>query len=226
MEGAFFVSIVLFIFLFNWRTTVISLVAIPLSLLSSVIALHYLGYTINTMSLGGMAIAIGALVDDAIIDVENVFKRLRENHALAKSKRKPIIQIVLNASLEIRSSIIIATLIIIVSFIPLFFLSGIEGRLLQPLGIAFITSLLASLLVAITITPVLCSFMLSSSKFLDNKHQGSFLERKLRLLYQTSLPYFLKKPGLWVFIAVVLLVVSVAQLLGLGRSFLPEFNEG
>lgn len=226
MEGAFFVSIVLFIFLFNWRTTVISLVAIPLSLLSSVIALHYLGYTINTMSLGGMAIAIGALVDDAIIDVENVFKRLRENHALEKSKRKPVIQIVLNASLEIRSSIIIATLIIIVSFVPLFFLSGIEGRLLQPLGIAFITSLLASLFVAITITPVLCSFMLSSSKVLDNKHQGSFLERKLRVLYQAILPYFLKKPGLWVITAVVLLIVSVALLLGLGRSFLPEFNEG
>ena len=153
----------------NWRTTIISLLAIPISLLVSIIILKWLGYTINTMSLGGMAIAIGALVDDAIIDVENVYKRLRENIRKPKAERESTITVVRDASVEIRSSIIIATLIIIVSFIPLFFLSGMEGRLLQPLGIAFVTSVLTSLIVAVTVTPILCSYLLNNEKLLNKQ---------------------------------------------------------
>lgn len=180
LEGAFFVILVLFIFLMNWRTTLISLLAIPISLLVTIIVLQLLGYTINTMSLGGMAIAIGALVDDAIIDVENVFKRLRENIRKPVAERLPILRVVKDASMEIRSSIIIATLIIIVSFVPLFFLSGMEGRLLQPLGIAFITSVLTSLVVAVTLTPVLCSFLLKDDKVLLKQAEGTKVERWLR----------------------------------------------
>ena len=169
LEGIFFVIIVLFIFLMNWRTTIISLLAIPISLLVSIIVLKLLGYTINTMSLGGLAIAIGALVDDAIIDVENCVRWLRENIRKPKEERLPFLTIVKESSIEIRSSIIIATLIIIVSFIPLFFLSGMEGRLLQPLGIAFITSVLTSLLVATTLTPVLCSYLLKNEERLNKQ---------------------------------------------------------
>lgn len=194
LEGAFFVAIVLFVFLMNWRTTVISLVAIPVSLLVSIIVLKLLGYTINTMSLGGMAIAIGALVDDAIIDVENVFKRLRENIRKPKPEQLPVITVVKDASIEIRSSIIIATLIIIVSFVPLFFLSGMEGRLLQPLGIAFITSVLTSLIVAVTVTPVLCSYLLKSEKVLSKQAEGTKVERWLQARYSGTLERVLKFP--------------------------------
>lgn len=226
LEGAFFVVLVLFIFLMNWRTTVISLLAIPLSLIVSFIVLKLFGYTINTMSLGGMAIAIGALVDDAIIDVENVFKRLRENVLLPKEERKTIIQVVFNASKEIRSSIIIATLIIIVSFIPLFFLSGMEGRLLQPLGIAFITSVVTSLFVAVTVTPVLCSYLLGKEKMLQKQSSGTKAERILRGGYKSILTRFLNFPKLTVIVTVGLFVVSLFFASRLGRSFLPEFNEG
>ena len=163
-EGGFFVVIVLFIFLMNVRTTLISLVTIPLSLVMSILVLHFMGLTINTMSLGGMAIAIGSLVDDAIVDVENVYKRLRENRMKPEGKRQPLINIVFEASKEVRLPILNSTLIIIVSFIPLFFLTGMEGRLLVPLGIAFITALCASTLVALTLTPVLCSYLLGSGK--------------------------------------------------------------
>lgn len=226
IEGAFFVVIVLLIFLMNWRTTTISLLAIPLSLLSSVMVLYALGYTINTMSLGGMAIAIGALVDDAVIDVENVFKRLRENTLLPSDERRAVIDVVFDASAEIRSSIINATFIIIVSFIPLFFLSGVEGRLLHPLGIAFITSLSASLVVAITVTPTLCSLMLSKEKMLLRQSRGTWVERNLQKLYAWVLQRVLKIPGLVVGSAVILLGLSIWSATQLGRSFLPEFNEG
>jgi CzcA family heavy metal efflux pump len=226
LEGVFFVVIVLFIFLMNWRTTVISLLAIPISLLVSIIVLQLLGYTINTMSLGGMAIAIGALVDDAIIDVENVFKRLRENIRKPKNERLAILTIVKDASIEIRSSIIIATLIIIVSFVPLFFLSGMEGRLLQPLGIAFITSVLTSLVVAMTVTPVLCSYLLNSDKLLSRQAGGTRVERWLQNSYENTLIRALKIPKMIIGVTAIGFVVSLILLTQLGRSFLPEFNEG
>ncbi len=159
-EGCIFVIIVLFLFLMNVRTTIISLVSIPISLLVSMLTLRIFGLTLNTMSLGGLAIAIGSLVDDAIVDVENVFKRLRENRFLPMASRKPFMQVVFDASKEVRMPILNSTIIIIVCFIPLFFLSGMEGRLLVPLGIAFITALCASTLVALTLTPALCSFLL------------------------------------------------------------------
>ncbi|MCX2838266.1 efflux RND transporter permease subunit [Salinimicrobium sp. MT39] len=226
LEGAFFVVIVLFIFLMNWRTTFISLLAIPISLLVSIIILKWLGYTINTMSLGGMAIAIGALVDDAIIDVENVYKRLRENVRKPKAERQSVITVVRDASVEIRSSIIIATLIIIVSFIPLFFLGGMEGRLLKPLGIAFITSVLTSLVVAVTVTPVLCSYLLKDEKMLKKQAQGTKVERWLQQRYAATLNRALKIPKTVIGVTVIAFLLSIALFTQLGRSFLPEFNEG
>ena len=167
VEGGIFVVIVLFLFLANVRTTLISLVTLPLSLVVSVLVLHYMGLTINTMSLGGMAIAIGSLVDDAIVDVENVWRRLHENRLLPPERRLPVLQVVFNASREVRMPILNSTLIIVVSFVPLFFLSGMEGRMLVPLGIAFITALAASTVVALTLTPVLCSYLLRSK---EDKH--------------------------------------------------------
>jgi len=226
LEGAFFVVIVLFIFLMNWRTTFISLLAIPISLLVSIIILKWLGYTINTMSLGGMAIAIGALVDDAIIDVENVYKRLRENVRKPEAERQSVITVVRDASVEIRSSIIIATLIIIVSFIPLFFLGGMEGRLLKPLGIAFITSVLTSLVVAVTVTPVLCSYLLKDEKMLKKQAQGTKVERWLQQRYAATLNRALKIPKTVIGVTVIAFLLSIALFTQLGRSFLPEFNEG
>lgn len=226
LEGAFFVVIVLFIFLMNWRTTFISLLAIPISLLVSIIVLKLLGYTINTMSLGGMAIAIGALVDDAIIDVENVYKRLRENVKKPKEERLPVLTVVKDASVEIRSSIIIATFIIIVSFIPLFFLSGMEGRLLQPLGIAFVTAVLTSLIVAVTVTPVLCSYLLGSDKVLKKQAEGTRVERWLKRKYSAILSRAVRFPKTIIGVTVVAFLLSLVLFTQLGRSFLPEFNEG
>ncbi|NJW53294.1 efflux RND transporter permease subunit [Salinimicrobium oceani] len=226
LEGAFFVVIVLFIFLMNWRTTFISLLAIPISLLVSIIILKWLGYTINTMSLGGMAIAIGALVDDAIIDVENVYKRLRENVRKPEAERQSVITVVRDASVEIRSSIIIATLIIIVSFIPLFFLGGMEGRLLKPLGIAFITSVLTSLVVAVTVTPVLCSYLLKEEKMLKKQAEGTKVEKWLQQRYAATLNRALKIPKTVIGVTVIAFLLSIALFTQLGRSFLPEFNEG
>jgi len=226
LEGAFFVVIVLFIFLMNWRTTVISVLAIPISLLVSIIVLKLMGYTINTMSLGGMAIAIGALVDDAIIDVENVYKRLRGNSRLSKSERQPVITVVRDASVEIRSSIIIATLIIIVSFVPLFFLSGMEGRLLQPLGIAFVTSVLTSLVVAVTVTPVLCSYLLNNEKLLNKQAEGTKVEQWLQKRFTAMLDRVIKIPKTVIGVTVIAFLLSLALATQLGRSFLPEFNEG
>ncbi|MDX2359396.1 MAG: efflux RND transporter permease subunit [Crocinitomicaceae bacterium] len=226
LEGAFFVVLVLFLFLMNWRTTIISLLAIPLSLIVSFIVIKLMGYTINTMSLGGMAIAIGALVDDAIIDVENVYKRLRENVKKPPEDRVPTITVVFEASKEIRSSIIIATLIIIVSFVPLFFLGGMEGRLLQPLGIAFVTSVLTSLIVAVTVTPVLCSYLLNKEKLLSKQSEGTRAERALQGLYAKTLQKFLRYPKATILSTVAIFGISLLLASGLGRSFLPEFNEG
>jgi CzcA family heavy metal efflux pump len=226
IEGSIFVVIIMFLFLMNFRTTIISIVAIPLSLIVSIIILKFLGLTINTMSLGGMAIAIGSLVDDAVIDVENVFKCLRENAQKSIEVRKNTLVVVYDASKEIRSSIFKATLIIIVAFIPLFFLSGMEGRMLRPLGISFIVSLFASLMVAVTLTPVLCSFMLTNDKMLLNQAKGSWLERWLKKYYNSALARVMKFKKIVLSLSIVLFLVVGFLMFGLGRSFLPEFNEG
>jgi CzcA family heavy metal efflux pump len=226
IEGSIFVVIILFLFLMNWRATFISLIAIPISLLTAILALKWLGFTINTMSLGGMAIAIGSLVDDAIIDVENVFRRLKENAAKPPEERKDKLKVIYDASVEIRPSVINATFIIIVAFIPLFFLSGMEGRLLAPLGIAFIVSLFASLVVAITLTVVLCSYLLTKEKMLHSRHRESWLVRKLNAAYETGLKHAMRARKSILIIAAVLLVGALILMGTLGRSFLPEFNEG
>lgn len=187
LEGGIFVVIVLFLFLANIRTTVISLVTLPLSLIASILALHYMGFTINTMSLGGMAIAIGSLVDDAIVDVENVYKRLRENRLKPAGEQLPILEVVFNASKEVRMPILNSTLIIIVSFVPLFFLSGMEGRMLVPLGIAFIVALAASTVVALTVTPVLCSYLLGKEKI---KKQNNEKQRLCRSTQDEAMVWF------------------------------------
>ncbi|MDE6521718.1 MAG: CusA/CzcA family heavy metal efflux RND transporter [Muribaculaceae bacterium] len=228
LEGALFVIIVLFFFLMNLRTTVISVVAIPLSILITVIALYYMGFTINTMTLGGIAIAIGSLVDDAIVDVENVYKRLRENRMKSGDERLPIIKVVYEASREVRKPILNSTLIIVASFIPLFFLSGIEGRLLKPLGIAFIVALAASTVVALTLTPVLCSYLLAG----DKKKEAKELDKEpktalwLREHYSNLLDKVLLRPRPWLIGVSALFVIAVAVFFTLGRSFLPGFNEG
>jgi CzcA family heavy metal efflux pump len=227
LEGGLFVTIILFLFLLNVRTTLISLIAIPLSLMLSVITLRVLGLTINTMSLGGMAIAIGALVDDAIIDVENVLKRLKQNHRKPKEEQEGILKVIYLASVEIRSSIVQATLIIIVSFIPLFFLAGMEGRMLKPLGITFIVSLVASLLVALTLTPVLTSYMLTSKKQLERDERGgNKLVQYLNTWYKKALHILLKWRLQVVLLAGCLLVFALILFSRFGNSFLPEFNEG
>jgi CzcA family heavy metal efflux pump len=226
LEGSIFVIVILFLFLMNYRTTIISLLAIPISLLVTMITLKFLGIGINTMTLGGMAIAVGDLVDDAIIDVENVYKRLRQNHLLPKEQREKPIKIVYSASCEIRSSIINATFIIIAAFLPLFFLSGMEGRMLQPLGIAFIVSLFASLIVALTLTPVLCSFLLTSNKMLDKKNKESWLVAHLNQWYGHSLEKAMQYKKWILGAASLLFLLSLFILTGLGRNFLPEFNEG
>ena len=227
LEGGIFVVIVLFIFLMNTRTTLISLFTIPISLIVAILVLKLMGLTINTMSLGGMAIAIGSLVDDAIVDVENVFKRLRENRQKLKEDQLSVIQVVYNASKEVRMPILNSTLIIIVSFIPLFFLTGIEGRMLAPLGIAFIVSLTASTIVALTLTPVLCSYLLGRKKD-DNKleEKEPYVVRFLKRHYNKALLYSLRHKKWVLSITGALLVISIIMFFTLGRSFLPPFNEG
>lgn len=228
LEGGIFVVIVLFLFLANIRTTVISLVTLPLSLIASILALHYMGFTINTMSLGGIAIAIGSLVDDAIVDVENVYKRLHENRLKPAGEQLPILEVVFNASKEVRMPILNSTLIIIVSFVPLFFLSGMEGRMLVPLGIAFIVALAASTVVALTVTPVLCSYLLGKEKTKkqNNENSDSAVARKMKQWYGSALTFVLghKKGVLGGTIG--LFVVALGCFFTLGRSFLPPFNEG
>jgi CzcA family heavy metal efflux pump len=226
LEGSIFVVLVLFLFLMNWRATVISLLAIPVSLVVAILSLKWLGFTINTMSLGGMAIAIGALVDDAIIDVENVFKRLKQNAALPLTDRKGIIQVVFDASVEIRTSIINATFIIIVAFMPLFVLTGMEGKLLAPLGIAFIISLFASLIVSITLTPVLGSYLLSNEKMLADQHSESWLVLRLQNGYARLLKRAMHAKRTILIGSLLMLIVAIFGFSKLGRSFLPEFNEG
>lgn len=226
MEGSVFVLIVLFVFLMNGRATAISLIAIPISLLTAILTLKWLGFSINTMSLGGMAIAIGDLVDDAIIDVENVFRRLKENAQRPESERRHKLKVIYDASVEIRSSVIHATFIIIIAFIPLFFLSGMEGRLLAPLGVAFIVSLFASLVVAVTLTPVLCSYLLTSDRMLLRQHNASWLVRNLSYYYEVALLKAMQYKKLVMGTAVVLFTGAIIIMTGLGRSFLPEFNEG
>ena len=224
-EGALFVIIVLFFFLMNVRTTLISLVTIPLSLLVSVLTLKFMGLTINTMSIGGMAIAIGSLVDDAIVDVENVFKHLRQNRKLPESDRLPVLEVVFNASREVRLPILNSTFIIVVSFVPLFFLTGMEGRMLRPLGIAFITALFASTLVALTLTPVLCSFLLGSEKS-DKAGKEPALVRWLQKIYNVALEWVLSHKKLTLGSVAALFAVALALFCSFGSSFLPAFNEG
>lgn len=224
-EGALFVIIVLFFFLMNVRTTLISLVTIPLSLLVSVLTLKFMGLTINTMSIGGMAIAIGSLVDDAIVDVENVFKHLRQNRKLPESERLPVLEVVFNASREVRLPILNSTFIIVVSFVPLFFLTGMEGRMLRPLGIAFITALFASTLVALTLTPVLCSFLLGSDKS-DKAGKEPALVRWLQKIYNVALEWVLTHKKLTLGSVAALFAVALALFCSFGSSFLPAFNEG
>ena len=226
LEGAIFVIIILFVFLNSFRTTIISIVAIPLSLLGTLIVLHLLGMNINTMTLGGMCIAIGSLVDDAIIDVENVYKRLKQNHALPKAERQSVFSVVFEASKEIRASILNATFIIMVAFVPLFFLSGMEGRMLKPLGIAYIISLFMSLIVAMTVTPLLCRMMLSGEKYLRKNEKDSWLTRKLSVAYGLSLDWVLGNKRKVMSFTLALLVCAVALFFTMGQSFLPEFNEG
>ncbi|MEO9887035.1 MAG: efflux RND transporter permease subunit [Balneola sp.] len=224
-DGAFLVIVILFLFLANFRTTIISLTAIPLSLIASVFVLEFFDITINTMTLGGMAIAIGVIVDDAIIDVENVFKRLRENSKLTEANQKASIDVIFEASKEIRSSIINATMIIMIVFLPLFFLNGVEGRMLRPLGLAYIVSIGASLIVAMTVTPVLCYYLLRNEG-LKGKLEESWFTRILKSGYDKVLDVTLRFKKSILLGTLVLFVGTVIVVPFLGRSFLPEFNEG
>ncbi len=224
-EGALFVIIVLFFFLMNVRTTLISLVTIPLSLVVSILTLKFMGLTINTMSIGGMAIAIGSLVDDAIVDVENVFKHLRQNRKLPELERKSVIEVVFNASREVRLPILNSTFIIVVSFVPLFFLTGMEGRMLRPLGIAFITALFASTLVALTLTPVLCSYLLGGDKS-DKAGKDPAVVRWLQKVYNVALEWVISHKKTTLGAVLALFAVALGIFFSLGSSFLPAFNEG
>lgn len=223
IEGGVMVTVVLFLFLWNFRTTVISLTAIPLSLVTAVLAMSYLDITINTMTLGGLAIAIGALVDDAIIDVENVFRRLKINAQLPEPK--PVLDVIFQASSEIRYSILFATLIIIVVFLPLFSLGGFEGRMFAPLAFAYIISISASLLVALTVTPVLCYFLLARSSLVEDEKE-SVLVLWLKARYSGLLHWTLRHPTTIVLLSGAALVAALALFPLLGREFLPPFNEG
>ena len=225
-EGAIFVVIVLFLFLANTRTTIISLITLPLSLVVAILVLHYMGLSINTMSLGGMAIAIGSLVDDAIVDVENVWKHLRENKMLPPEERKQVREVVFNASREVRMPILNSTLIIIVSFIPLFFLTGMEGRMLVPLGIAFIVSLFASTVVALTLTPVLCSYLLGGKTKGDGLPKEAFLAVWLKKYYERALLWSLEHKKTVLGTTIAVFAVALGTFFTLGHSFLPSFNEG
>ncbi len=223
-DGALFVAVILFLFLWNVRTTLVSLTAIPVSLIVAVLALEVTGATINTMTLGGLTIAIGALVDDAIIDVENVFRRLRENHHLPQEQRRPVVDVVYEASREVRHSIVFATLIVMLVFLPLLVLSGVEGRLLRPLGFAYLVAILASLVVALTLTPALCAYVLPRSRGLDR--EDSAVVARLKRWYRPALARAVAHPTVVIGASAVLFLVSVAIVPSLGRAFLPDFNEG
>lgn len=225
LEGGILVIAVIILFLGNLRATVISVTAMPLSLVFAVFVLKYFDITINTMTLGGIAIAIGVIVDDAIIYVENVFRRLNENQHKPEAMRDPAMKVIFDASREIRGPIISATLIIIVVFVPLFFLSGIEGRLLRPLGVSYMVSIAASLLVALTATPSMCAYLLRRGKFLE-KHGDSRLVDLLKKAYKPALEFSIRKSGMVIAAAVAVFAVSLVPLFFIGRSFLPSFNEG
>jgi len=224
-DGAILVIIVLFLFLGNFRITLISVLAIPLSIATTFLVFRAMGVGLNTMTLGGIGIAIGALVDDAIIDVENVFRRLRENRQRPEPERRPVGEVVLDASKEIRRPMVSATLIITVVFLPLFFLSGVEGRLLQPMGVAYIVSIFASLAIALTVTPVLAALLLPSSRNLAAENEG-WLAGLLKPAYRRTLDFALRWSWLSIGLAVLLVLSAAVIAPGLGRSFLPEFNEG
>ncbi len=226
LEGALFVVIVLFFFLGSFRTTLISILAIPLSLFTAMIVLDLLGMNINTMTLGGLCIAIGSLVDDAIVDVENVYKRLQQNHRLPVESRKVPILVVFEASNEVRMPILNSTLIIMASFAPLFFLSGMEGRMLIPLGVAFIVALIASTIVALTVTPLMCNLLLAKDGYLSKKAKESWLSRNMARLYSKTLETALQYKKTVLGFAISLFVVALILFMSMGRSFLPEFNEG
>lgn len=226
IEGAVFVIVILFLFLGSLRTTVISVVAIPLSLLGTMVVMKILDMDINTMTLGGMCIAIGSLVDDAIIDVENVYRCLRLNHRLPVDERRPVLEVVFAGSAEIRSSILNATFIIMVAFVPLFFLSGLEGRMLKPLGITYIISLFVSLVVAMTVTPLLCSLMLTSDTYLQRNEGESRLSGFLSRKYSESLHWVMSHSRTVLSVTGVLLAFALVLFFMMGRSFLPDFNEG
>ncbi len=224
-DGAILVILVLFVFLGNLRTTFISALAIPLSLMVTIFVFRIFDITINTMTLGGMAIAIGVLVDDAIIYVENVFRRLKENNLVSRAQKRPVMEVIFEASKEIRSPMVNATLIVIIVFVPLFFLGGVEGRLLRPLGYAYITSVFASLLVAITVTPVLSAFLLPKANFMT-KEGDSWVVTRLKAVFRKTLDWVLRFPKLVLATSAVMLALTLAVLPFLGRAFLPEFNEG
>ena len=222
IEGAIFVVAILFIFLGSVRTTVISVIAMPISLLGTVIVLKLLGMNINTMTLGGMCIAIGSLVDDAIIDVENVYKRLRQNYKLPVAERRPIFKVVFDASVEIRASIIHATFIIAVAFVPLFFLSGMEGRMLRPLGVAYIISLFMSLLVAMTLTPLLCKLLLSKDSYLAKKEKDSWVTSRLSAYYTKSLSWAMEHKKMVLIPSFLLLAIALILMTTMGQDFCPN----
>lgn len=224
-DGAILVVLILLLFLGNFRTTIVSLTAIPLSIVATLIVMHLLGLSVNTMTLGGLAIAIGVLVDDAIIYVENVHRRLNENRRLEESKRRTIYHVVMEASREIRQPMVVATFIIMAVFMPLFFLSGLEGRLLRPLGFSFVLSVFASLIVAVTVVPALCYWLLPNAKLKHADHEPWVVER-LKKLYRPTLEFILKRSGSVAIVAIVLFVIAGFMYSGLGQSFLPEFNEG
>ncbi|MCF8242657.1 MAG: CusA/CzcA family heavy metal efflux RND transporter [Melioribacteraceae bacterium] len=224
-DGAILVIIVIFLFLWNIRTTFISVLAIPISIIITIMIFQLFDIMINTMTLGGIAIAIGALVDDAIIDVENVFRRLKDNRLMPEDKRQSSITVIYEASKEIRAPMVNATLIIVVVFLPLFFLSGVEGRLLRPMGYAYITSIFASLFVALTVTPVLSYYLLSKSGSMQ-KEGDSWLVTKLKGYYERTLNFTLKHPKSILVSSLAALVITIMIIPFLGRSFLPEFNEG
>lgn len=226
LEGAFFVIVILVLFLNSFRTTVISVIAIPLSLLGTLLVMYFLGMNINTMTLGGMCIAIGSLVDDAIIDVENVYKRLKQNRQKPEAERLPAVEIVYEASKEIRASILNATFIIMVAFIPLFFLSGMEGRMLKPLGITYIISLFMSLIVAMTLTPLMCRLLLSSPKYLDKTQKEPRFTAWINKVYTAALSKVLGIRRTVLILTGALLAAALVFFFSMGRSFLPDFNEG
>jgi CzcA family heavy metal efflux pump len=223
-DGAILVAIILFLFLLDARATLISLAALPVSLLAAILAMRALGITINTMTLGGLTIAIGALVDDAIIDVENVFRRLRANHALPEAERRPALRVIYDASREVRGSIVFATLIVMLVFLPIFFLTGVEARLLHPLGFAYLVAIFASLVVALTLTPALCVYLQPRGRSLTRGE--SFLVRWLKRGYLPALRLAVRQPFAVGAAGAALLAAALALLPSLGRTFLPEFNEG